>query len=796
MMQANEEIDPRLKELLDEAYDSVMKEHGDDWNSFNEMGKYGRFVRKLPPGVDVDLDLALRYFSKREEKEKSAAQDIPNRDTEYGIVDTPYVAVFNELDVMTKYTESLLQWYSNESIRRRYTAPCIPIVQSSGTGKTKLLFEFKRKNRNIYEIVIISCLPKDERRQTLTLAGSRIHLYDNYLHFRGKENDTNFLQTYLDTLVHEQNQQKQLPLILIFDEAQELSRDSAIHMLQLRKFLRKKRRRQVVAFIAGTNHSLANCYPTQAQRTSSRKGEDEKNYHTSGSELYEPLFELYTMGCLANKITVSADRSEFEKAIPYGRPLFARLLLGKEPLPPNARGWPLQMKRSISDDEMAIAATRLLLNHTSPFETADTLTPFASVWATRVQLSGVSTTLVETLVAKGYAHLTRFQTVNMTNDSQSPPQPTVAFANLPDPVIARLAMCLMQEDWSLTGADRTVKGASKTSWVGKLKELFSSGLCKPSVGDLGEIISAAFLLFCGDVIRHKIDFTFSSFSVPVRAWYSILKDPSCRSCPDPVLGKGVPQVNFIQFCRNNLRYGLEDICKEPFLEYMYNCGCAAYAYECAPSIDAYAAIKCLDGAQGTVYAPLLISIKTRKRYTEAAAQKDIDTIVKSLYQCKQMRGLVIVVLLDNDDSWRGDELSDEEKEPKATPTLQKKRKSWQQVATASRNLAVDECCSDIVSRIVKIPANDPFNLTDVVRGATCKWEESTVFDSHCFAGITAANELRGQRKDTGTVKTLLSSTPESVLVEKLSVLWTERHKKLTNAEDGTGGNNDEAMSED
>merc|ERR1712157_296029 len=105
--------------------------------------------------------------------------------------------------------------------------------------------------------------------------------------------------------------------------------------------------------------------------------------------------------------------------------------------------------------------------------------------------------------------------------------------------------------------------------------------------------------------------------------------------------------------------------------------------------------------------------------------------------------------------------------------------TWQAMATASREEPIEDCTSKIVSRIVIIPSNDPFNLTDVVRGATRSKEESSVFDSHCFTGIVPASELCGNRKkDEGGVKSVLLSAATSGVEKKLSSLWNKRYESL------------------
>ena len=731
---------------------------------------------------------------------------VASRDTEYGVKDTPYVATADELYEMYKQTELLLQWYDDEYGQRgqwiRYAAPCVPIIQSSGTGKTKLLFEFRARclaeNDRKLDVKLISCLPKKHKRASDT------SLYDSYLDFAGREKDRTYLSNQLDLIIgtaSDSEDMNHIPVVLLFDEAQELSRDHAAHMTDLRKFLRKKRRnRKVVAFIAGTNHSLANCYPTKEQRYSSREGEPVAQYYQSGLELYPPIIELFTMGCFAKKISFPENFSEFDRSIPYGRPLFARLLLGDGMLD-SSQKWPAEAKRSMTDDQMAVALSRLLLNRTSPFDQSSaSLLPFLSVWSTRVQLGGVSSAVVETLVARGYAHLTGFRSIHLDDDLSSPPRPTATHSNLPDPVIARLAMCVMEKDWSLEGANMSFQGVEKTRWTEKLKAIFSSGLCRPSRGDIGEVVSAAYMLFCADAIRYEQDRTLRTFSVPVDDWVGRLFSPKNASQSSKMeRAPTMPLVNFIQFCRNNLRLGLVDICKQAFLEYIYNSCCAIYAHGCAQHIDAYAAIKCCDEQGERLFVPLLISIKTRAGYTNESARKNVDDIVKAMTSCGQKCGLVLAVLLDRDSfgSTREDEVSSmEEDSSRSEKSIQlrstKKPKTWQQIATESMTQPVTNCCSTIVSRVVSIPDNDPFHLSDVVSGATRAQESCAVFDSHCFAGIVPESDICGARgaKDERFTNRLLVENAETNVQDKLAMLWGRRGKALQSTPTSEEGNGD------
>ena len=784
-----------LEELMNSAYVTATKRP--DWAQLKPDVKRIFFMYaflsederfntwKSLMGWDKFKETGKDFIKKKLETESTLNKDIRVRDTEYAIASTPYVAIADELGVMHNQTERLFEWYKKPSTS---AAPCTPIVQSSGTGKTKLLFEFRAQIRDQkipeYQIILISCLPKDDRREK---QGTRI--YDHYLDFKEKDNEylKNELSKRINELSNELSKEgKQFEkIILIFDEAQELARNSGTHLKALRKFLRKKRHYKTVAFFAGTNLNLANCYPPEEERRSSREGEATNDFYKAGKTPNPPLFELNTMGCLAKKINIDEGETEFVKSIPYGRPLFATLLFDED----ERHQWPVKMTHRIEDREMKIIATRLLLNTSDPFVNS-TLLPFASVWATRVQLGGVSTAVIQELVAKGYAHLTSFRAVNMTTNSENSPRPTVTFANLPDPVVARLAMCMMNEKWKLKVGDTVIKGRKKIKWTAKLKELFSSGLCRPSRGDLGELVSAAYLLFCGDELRYRNDKRFQTFSVPVSEWFSLVNDPKL-----PLLGKekqesNQPCINFIQFCRNNLRFGMKDVCNESFLEYIWNCCCAVYAYEGAENIDAYASIKYTDSRGNTQYTPLIISIKTRDNYSRSKATRNVESITKDLFDIEQKCALILVILLDRGDASKGtsntgscDNEGDTEMADAVENTTPKRKtrsgNTYQKVADASKNLPIENCTSKIVSRIVTIPSDDPFNLTDVVRGATRLKEESNVFDSHCFTGIVPANELCGNReKDEEGVKRVLLSDANPEVELKLSRLWNDRHDSL------------------
>jgi hypothetical protein len=63
-----------------------------------------------------------------------------------------------DLSRFLKRIDELFQWYSDEDYRNRFMAPYFPLVQSSGTGKTKLLYEAKKKYPSTTTLLCIDSL--------------------------------------------------------------------------------------------------------------------------------------------------------------------------------------------------------------------------------------------------------------------------------------------------------------------------------------------------------------------------------------------------------------------------------------------------------------------------------------------------------------------------------------------------------------------------------------------------------------------------------------------------------------
>mmetsp|Transcript_2113 Transcript_2113/g.5243 ORF Transcript_2113/g.5243 Transcript_2113/m.5243 type:complete len:417 (-) Transcript_2113:574-1824(-) len=300
-----------------------------------------------------------------EEAAKQAARAAaisPLTKPQFGISDTSRFNYADDYDLLQfkEDIDELFDWYPendtpaalNGSGAKKYTAPCRPIIQSSGTGKTKLMYDFKdkygKKNADdtdkTYHVVSFLCAKNkttddSTRVFDFPLAEDRLKDIGTTLGDAIKD------KTGQDATAVSSGDSAKLKVVLMFDEAQHLleakaplqSGDGTPHtpFESLRSFLRHRRpSMQIVAVYAGTSTSLGDCYPDYDERHASR--EVQSGEYKSGFGLYPPFFRLHTAGCLQRHIifgkhgggtSTGKQWTELEKALPYGRPLFARPLV-------------------------------------------------------------------------------------------------------------------------------------------------------------------------------------------------------------------------------------------------------------------------------------------------------------------------------------------------------------------------------------------------------------------------------------------------------------------------------------
>lgn len=228
-----------------------------------------------------------------------------------------------------------------------YEAPCFPIVQSSGVGKTKLLFDYKKKmEKKSRRVFVVSCISPGAGNEKKAKAK-----YDFYLDLKRMDpkEKVKSRNTFVAQLKEHANivrvsadgKSSGDEVVFLFDEAQALTKDEGFLIRCLRWFVRTESlNANVVAVLAGTTSFLANFYPEIDEETkASRKG-GLNDYHKGCAGLFPPFFDIWTMGCLSNMIMVDESESDYQKAIPYGRPLFARLIAPIDPNKPQEAAAP------------------------------------------------------------------------------------------------------------------------------------------------------------------------------------------------------------------------------------------------------------------------------------------------------------------------------------------------------------------------------------------------------------------------------------------------------------------------
>ena len=153
-----------------------------------------------------------------------------------------------------------------------------------------------------------------------------------------------------------------------------------------------------------------------------------------------------------------------------------------------------------------------------------------NILATRVQMGQTSVEIASNLVGGAYANLVG------VDDKKKPKR----IYYPPDPVCARLAMCLMDENWSFQLSDgRTIEGMKKALWAQEIGILFSNRIFTVEKGfDFGEVLVAFYFLLCADEIRGTLGDDYCTFSVSLKDWIRSLYSVD-ESCSDEALKEEV-----------------------------------------------------------------------------------------------------------------------------------------------------------------------------------------------------------------------------------------------------------------
>ena len=527
-------------------------------------------------------------------------------------------------------------------------------------------------------------------------------------------------------------------VVFFVDEAQHLLTNDAFGFRCVRWWLRSTDlscNAQVAAVFAGTSSGLANFY-REDPAVSKNSREPKDKYYVSGSKLFEPFFDLCTMGVFVKRTPAPADADEtdYARAIPYGRPLFALL----------------KQDGKLTTDKERVILRRMTLSMPAWFEDDQAC---LSVLGTRVQMGQTSLSIASQLVKNGYANLTYF----------CGPAQIAQIAYLPDPVCARLAMCVMDPAWGID-KEGLLHGQQKKQWSAKMGKIISTGLCRPHKGNLGEIASALYLLFCGDMLRAtdcESGEGYRTFQVPVLQFLHVAFDPAGYSAstnasttkaeisPSTNASTTKASVSFIQVCRSHVRPLFSEMFLSSSLEWLYHAACACYCYEGCPAIDWYAPIRCCVEEGKPSFVPLVVSVKARRTMSKPeiiAALAAMKTVVK---EGPLQVGICVLFLigLDNPKSIISG-FCDDKGGTIDTP----------------KELDMSSICYAQVS----VQSDDTFGLSDVVTQTTLDGDaKAEVYTSHGFL------HAYSRRKGSFDFKSLLRKTKankeskESVYITKL-----------------------------
>jgi hypothetical protein len=663
---------------------------------------------------------------------------------DFGIAESKLSHII-DLEALIERVNETFSWFDPPLT---YVGPYFPMIQSSGMGKTKLLYELRNHFKGMEDTECYLCLAGDNSSKQDPQVFSHILDFIEVVNKLDTESEKNVkigvarILEFLDKSFLS----KPFPgkkMVLLFDEAQNLVKDhfmvKGFLFKCIRIWLRESGRSfRCVAIFAGTTSSLANFYPDNKLDFNSISREAGRAKLLSrGDKLPPPFYQTTTIGCcLSNKVFIDCDdqlaacvkeeddarRTEYDQAIAYGRPLFAKMA-----------------EKNQLESGLNTVLNRMLISNARNWEYTDS--SYLSILGTRVQMGQTSTEIASRLVSQGYANLIGFSPSNVAQ---------ICFHT--DPVCARLAMAMMDEDFSMEMEDTVVSGKSKRWWVQRAASSFAGGLCRPEKGDLGEIFVALYLLFCADILRKEVDPEYRNFSVPLDCWVSNLIEPPTKFTNETEQSDGTvssgelmeeseseqgssshidfgPSVSFIQVCRNYLRLYNVYAClsSESLLKNLYESGTAFYAFQNCPDFDIVASIRYFDG-EIYQYCPLLISVKARIDYSPGSAKEDCRTMERRLKAAKCHRAMGLVIVIGS--SGKSDDGKWKLKTQDVVDLFGKKELEKKKV----------------IARVLRVIRNDAFGITQ----AMCEATSEAVSDNQEMLEILACHPfVRPHTNDKG-----------------------------------------------
>ncbi|CAJ1928170.1 unnamed protein product [Cylindrotheca closterium] len=675
--------------------------------------------------------------------------------------------------------ERVAKWFdaSEDSVNASEyeDAPYFCVVQSSGMGKTKLIYEgckeLEQKDNWSCHTVLPWTLKDSNALTNGDVFSHRLNIEVCATKKSAVDAATAalaYLNTFCDKLIAEEasdHDGNQRTIFLCFDEAHvyleshkfqddegaENVKHPAFLFRCIRLWLRQKKgRHKVIGCFSGTLATLASFRLEADPQLSVPSSRDftsigeRYNFYEKGAKVFPIFVQTTTMGCLGGR-NLEGDQgldkhtTEYRQAIRHGRPLFELM----------------EENGDLARNEGSVVRRMLLYglgNHWAVGK--ESLKSCLSILGTRVQMGQPSFSVASDMVGYGYANLTHATSTD------------AIICYMPDPVCGRLAMQLMDSEWALGD----IKGRPSSWWLWQMKEIFSQGLCRPEQGDFGEVMVALYFLVCADVLRRQDNHNHTTFSVSLEDWienlttgglerrqghrsdeYALPKRKSKRllAAKLPVSGQkqaaekldetmddadevGVEaSISCIQVCQNYLRSceaDWEGFCSQDFLSYMYASGTAFYVFPGCPIIDLVIPIK-LSGQGKDYFAPMVISIKSRAYYSPEDARWECQRMTERFKRVEEgddkeafeffPGALCLLVVFGSTAVSNDDDL------------------------TLDRSAISELSKKNIVSRVLHIPEEDAFGgFCDTFRTLTSEiaFGSSEVFASHSFVRAYCKDE--------------------------------------------------------
>ncbi|KAG7361916.1 hypothetical protein IV203_025582 [Nitzschia inconspicua] len=595
-------------------------------------------------------------------------------------------------------------------------------------GKTKLLYEYRNNYRHKNfesKLLLVSDIQSD--------APSNKRVFDDHFNITRSEGadvtskevrkaEAQVIFRHLDTLVNSKLKwERNVPFrVLLFDEAQLLLKEEfgmkAFQFRCVRLWLRKMQKHKYVAVFTGTSSGLTNFEIEKDHlflpAVKSRGMDDGMTLRPKGSALFPHFVMLTTIGCQIQlrEVTTGPHSTEYHDAIIHGRPLFSIM---------NDHG-DLEAK-------LPNILRRMLLFRGGEKENVNwgmNLNSWFSILATRVQMGITTIAVASDLVAKGYANLTH-----------------------------------------IGGSLEISRGKSPSDWVGKLGQIYSSGLCQPEKGDFGEVLAAFYFLLCGDILRHGYDDDLKTFSVDLDLCFALLtnggntyatKTPAAKQPRMDKEGKHSSKtpitLSCIQFCRNYLRSYETDwssLGDQQFLRQLYTSGIGFFTFAGCRTIDAVLPLRIGKG-KSEKYIPCLLSIKSRIYFSTGEAQT-LCAEMESKANISKLQALCIVVVF-------GSSFEPKRDEP---------------IFNSDTYSLLEN--KETVAVVLRIPVEDKFGISRMYQQLTRNNDLMEVYGSHSFIRAhtgkpippalhpTAALRVSSLSPDTTPAESLLDTLSEQLV---------------------------------